>query len=164
MDAAYDVAGIDVHQKMLAVVVGNARDRELHFECRRLGTTVSEQRNLSAWLQDRAVQEVVMEWRARGQYWKPVWLARAGQFQLWLAQARSNRGPRGRKTDFRDAKGSLSRLLSDDLILSYVPGGEPRYWRRLSRTKFQLTGDRVRLQKQLERVFWKSARLNYPVW
>jgi hypothetical protein len=40
MEAAYDVAGIDVHKKMLAVVVANARDRELHFECRRFGTTV----------------------------------------------------------------------------------------------------------------------------
>lgn len=84
------------------------------------------------------------------QYWKPVWLALEGQFQLWLAQARSNRGPRGRKTDFRDAKRSVSRLLSDDLILSYVPEKEQRSWRTLTRTKYQLTRDRVRLQSQLE--------------
>jgi transposase len=145
---AYYVAGIDVHKKMLAVVVANARDRELHFECRRFGTTISELRNLSAWLQERAVQEVVME--STAQYWKPVWLALEGQFQLWLAQARSNRGPRGRKTDFRDAKRSVSRLLSDDLILSYVPDMEQRSWRTLTRTKYQLTRDRVRLQNQLE--------------
>src|SRR5271165_3954979 len=50
MEAAYYVAGIDVHKKMLAVVVANARDRELHFECRRFGTRVSELGNLSAWL------------------------------------------------------------------------------------------------------------------
>src|SRR5271165_2406961 len=107
MEAAYYVAGIDVHKKMLAVVVANARDRELHFECRRFGTRVSELGNLSAWLRERAVQEVVME--STAQYWKPVWLALEGQFQLWLAQARSNRGPRGRKTDFRDAKRCVSR-------------------------------------------------------
>jgi transposase len=148
MEAAYYIAGIDVHKKMLAVVVANARDRELYFECRRFGTTVSELRNLSAWLKERAVQEVVME--STAQYWKPVWLALEGQFQLWLAQARSNRGPRGRKTDFRDAKRSVSRLLSDDLILSYVPDAEQRYWRTLTRTKHQLTRDRVRLQSQLE--------------
>lgn len=133
MEAAYYVAGIDVHKKMLAVVVANARDRELQFECLRFGTTVSELRNLWAWLQERAVQEVVME--STAQYWKPVWLALEGQFQLWLAQARSNRGPGGRKTDFRDAKRSVSRLLSDDLILSYVPDAEQRYWRTLTRTK-----------------------------
>jgi transposase len=148
MDAAYYVAGIDIHKRMLAVVIANARDRELSFECRRFGTAVSELGNLSRWLREHAVREVVME--STAQYWKPVWLALEGQFQLWLAQARSNRGPRGRKTDFRDAKRSVSRLLSDDLILSYVPDMEQRGWRTLTRTKYQLTRDRVRLQSQLE--------------
>jgi transposase len=148
MDAAYYVAGIDVHKKMLAVVVANARDTELRFECRRFGTTVSELRNLSTWLREHTVQEVVME--STAQYWKAVWLALEGQFQLWLAQARSNRGPRGRKTGFRDAKRCVSRLLSDDLRLSYVPDAEQRCWRTLTRTKYQLTRDRARLQSQLE--------------
>jgi transposase len=148
MEAAYYVAGIDVHKKMLAVVVANARDTELEFECRRFGTTASELRHLSAWLRDRAVQEVVME--STAQYWKPVWIALEGQCRLHLAQARSNRGPRGRKTDLRDAKRSVSRLLSGDLILSYVPEAEQRCWRTLTRTKYQLTRDRVRLQSQLE--------------
>lgn len=31
MEEAYNVAGIDVHKKMLAVVVANARDTELQF-------------------------------------------------------------------------------------------------------------------------------------
>jgi len=150
MEAAYYVAGIDVHKKMLAVVVANAGDSELQFECHRLGTTVSELQALSTWLREHGVQEVVME--STAQYWKPVWLALEGHFQLWLAQARSNRGPRGRKTDFRDAKRSVRRLLSDDLILSYVPGMEQRGWRTLTRTKYQLTRDRVRLQNQLESV------------
>jgi transposase len=147
-NTAYYVAGIDVHKRMLAVVVANARDRELQFEGRRFGTTISELQRLSTWLQERAVQEVVME--STAQYWKPVWFELEGQFQLWLAQARSNRGPRGRKTDFRDAKRSVSRLLSDELILSYVPDAEQRGWRTLTRTKYQLRRDRVRLQSQLE--------------
>jgi transposase len=148
MEAAYYVAGIDVHKKMLAVVVANARDRELQFECRRFGTTVCELQKLATWLREYGVQEVVME--STAQYWKPVWFVLEGQFQLWLAQARSNRGPRGRKTDFRDAKRSVSRLLSDDLILSYVPEAKQRGWRTLTRTKYQLRRDRVRLQSQLE--------------
>ncbi len=61
MEATYYVAGIDVHKTMLAVVVANVSERELRFECRRFGTTVSELRNLSAWLQAHTVQEVVME-------------------------------------------------------------------------------------------------------
>jgi transposase len=148
MEAAFYIAGVDVHKRMLAVVVANARDTELEFECRRFGTTAIELRHLAAWLRERAVQEVVME--STAQYWRPVWIALEGQCRLHLAQARSNRGPRGRKTDFRDAKRSVSRLLSGDLILSYVPEAEQRCWRTLTRTKYQLTRDRVRLQSQLE--------------
>jgi hypothetical protein len=113
MEAEYNIAGIDVHKKMLAVVVANARDTELRFECRRFGTTASELRHLLAWFQEHAVQEAAME--STAQYWKPVWVALEGQCRLHLAQARSNRGPRGRKTDFRDAKRIVSRLLSGDL-------------------------------------------------
>ncbi|MBS1116530.1 MAG: hypothetical protein H6Q87_914 [candidate division NC10 bacterium] len=148
MDSAYNVAGIDVHKRMVAAVITNARESELHFECRRFGTTVSELRQLGAWLQAHAVQELAME--STAQYWKPVWLALEGQCRLHLAQARSNRGPRGRKTDFRDAQRVVSRLLSGDLILSFVPDAEQRGWRTLTRTKHQLTRDRVRLQCQLE--------------
>jgi transposase len=45
---------------------------------------------------------------------------------------------------------SVSRLLRDDLKLSYVPDAEQRCWRTLTRTKYQLTRDRARLQSQLE--------------
>ncbi len=49
--SAYNIAGIDVHKKMLAVVIASARDAELQFECRRFGARASELRHLSAWLQ-----------------------------------------------------------------------------------------------------------------
>lgn len=150
MEPTYNIAGIDVHKKMLAVVVANARNTELKFECRKFGTTVGELRHLSAWLQERAVQEIAME--STAQYWKPVWIAMEGQCRLHLAQARSNLGPRGRKTDFRDAQRIVSRLLSGDLILSYVPEAEQRSWRTLTRTRYQLREDRVRLQNQLENL------------
>jgi hypothetical protein len=68
MEAAYYVGGIDVHKKMHAVGVANAGERERHFECRRFGTTISELRNLAAWLQGRTVQEVGRE--STAQYWK----------------------------------------------------------------------------------------------
>jgi len=148
METVYNIAGIDVHKRMLAVVIANAAATELEFECRRFGTTVSEIRALSAWLKERSVQEAAME--STAQYWKPVWVGLEGQCRLHLAQARSNRGPRGRKTDFRDAKRVVSRLLSGDLILSFVPEAEQGCWRTLTRTKYQLTRDRVRLQSQLE--------------
>ena len=69
---------------------------------------------------------------------------------LHLAQALSNRGRRGGKKDFRDAERLVKRLISQELVLSFVPDSEQRLWRTLTRTKYQRTRDKVRLQNQLE--------------
>jgi len=69
---------------------------------------------------------------------------------LHLAQALSNRGRRGRKKDFRDAERLVKRLISQELILSFVPDAEQRLWRSITRSKYQLTRNKVRLQNQLE--------------
>jgi transposase len=118
---------------------------------------------LVAWLIEHQVEEVVME--STAQYWKPVWGAlerywkpscqkRAGagpmSGTLHLAQARSNRGRRGRKKDFPDAERLVKRLVADELVLSFVPDGEQRLWRTVTRRKYQLTRNKVRLQNQLE--------------
>src|ERR1700758_4979992 len=66
---------------------------------------------------------------------------------LHLAQARSNRG---RKKDFPDAEGLIKRLVADELVLSFVPDVEQRLWRTVTRRKYQLTRNKVRLQNQLE--------------
>jgi transposase len=58
------------------------------------------------------------------QYWKPVWQQLEGQFELYLAQAHSNRAPRGRKRDFADAERLLRRHVAGELILSFVPNPE----------------------------------------
>jgi len=71
-------------------------------------------------------------------------------YALQLAQAFSNRAPRGRKHDFKDAERLVRRLIADELILSFVPNGEQRTWRNMTRMKTQLTRDRVRLQSQME--------------
>jgi transposase len=44
----------------------------------------------------------------------------------------------------------VKRLLSQELILSFLPDAEQRLWRTLTRTRYQRTRDRVRLQNQLE--------------
>jgi len=142
------IAGIDVHKKMLAVVVGRTHDRSLQLERAKFGTTTEHLELLSDWLEAHGVQEVVME--STGQYHKPVWLQLEGRFQLHLAQAHSNRGPKGRKRDFADAVRMVRRFLSDDLILSYVPGMEQRLWRRLTRTKTSIGDQRKRVQCQVE--------------
>ena len=153
---SYKVAGIDIHKKVLMVVVASAAEEvqdaageAIEFECRRFGTGASERNHLVSWLQQHSVREVVME--STAQYWKPIWLDLEAHFEkLHLAQAHSNRAPKGRKNDFRDAKRLARRLLADELILSFVPDPEQRLWRTLTRSKHQLVRDRVRLQNQLE--------------
>jgi len=149
---------------MLAVVVADVEiDDEYQFERRWYGANPEQLERLAEWMIEQQVEEVVMESTAR--YWIPVWGALerhwrpgcrkregAGQMSgtLHLAQALSNRGRRGRKKDFRDAERLVKRLISQELILSFVPDTEQRLWRSVTRTKYQLRRNKVRLQNQLE--------------
>ena len=161
---AYRIAGIDVHKRMLAVVVADVEPwGDWTFERRRFGSNPSQLRDLAEWLIAQQVEEVVME--STAQYWKPVWGAlerfwkpvapqRAGAAPragtLHLAQAQSNRGRPGRKKDFPDAERLVKRLVAGELVLSFVPEPEQRLWRTLTRTKYQLTRNRVQLHNRLE--------------
>jgi transposase len=160
----YRMAGVDVHKKKLAVVVADVEvEDEYEFARGWFGSNPEQLRVLSEWLIEQQVDEVVME--STAQYWKPVWGALerywkpmcqsrdgAGRMSgtLHLAQALSNRGRRGRKTDFRDAERLVKRLVSQELVLSFVPDTEQRLWRTLTRTRYQRTREKVRLQNQLE--------------
>jgi len=153
---AYRVAAIDIHKKVLMVVVATAAEetsdatgQALEFECRRFGTGSKERMPLVSWLQPRGVVEVVME--STAQYWRPVYLDLEPHFaKLHLAQAQSNRAPKGRKNDSKDAKRLGRRLLADELMLSFVPDAEQRRGRTLPRGRQPLIRDRVRLQNQVE--------------
>src|SRR5258708_24174187 len=106
MEHTYQVAGIDVHKSMLAVVISDAaREGEFHFQKRKFGTTASELRALRVWLEQQGVREAVME--STAQYWKPVWQGLVGRCQVVLAQAFSNKAPRGRERQFSRAQGLL---------------------------------------------------------
>src|SRR5829696_1219913 len=160
----YQIAGIDVHKKMLAVVAADVEiDGDFHFTRQKVGTTPADLRRLADWLVEHEVEEVVME--STAQYWRPVWEAleqhwrprrcardgaprRAGT--LHLAQAQSNRGPGGRKKDFPDAERLVKRLVAQELTLSFVPDTEQRLWRTVMRRKYQITRNRVQLHNRLE--------------
>jgi len=145
---SYKVAGIDVHKKVLMVVVSDVGEPEQEVERRRFGTTTSELQRLSLWLRQQGVEEAVME--STAQYWKPVWYELELYMRLQLAQAYSNRAPRGRKHDFKDAERLIRRLVSNELVLSFVPTGEQRAWRTMTRMKVQLNREQSRLHSQLE--------------
>ena len=58
----YRIAGIDVHKKMLAVVVADVEiDGDFHFDRQKVGTTPVDLRGLADWLIEQDVEEVVME-------------------------------------------------------------------------------------------------------
>ena len=161
---AYRIAGIEVHKKVLAVVVTDvACDGEYEFQRRRFGSNPEHLKGLAEWLVEQEVEEVVME--STAQYWQPVWGALEGYWRptcqkregagamsgkLHLAQAQSNRGRRGRKKDFPDAERLVKRLVAQELVLSFVPDPEQRLWRTVTRRKHQMTRLHVRMQNQLE--------------
>lgn len=160
----YRIAAIDVHKKMLAVVVSDvAVEGDYSFERRKFGATPAELHILARWLVELEVEEVVMEstaqygkpvWATLERYWKPAAEQRAGagrmSGKMHLCQAKSNRGARGRKDDFRDGERMIKRLVSQELVLSYVPDPEQRLWRTVTRRRYQLSRHKVRFQNQLE--------------
>src|SRR6202011_3455443 len=161
---AYRVAAVDVHKKMLAVVVTDvAGEGEYRFERRKFGATPDQLHLLAQWLTQWEVEEVVME--STAQYWKPVWAAleryrkparqqREGATKmsgtLHLCQAKSNHGPRGRKNDFADAERMIKRLVAQELVLSFVPDPSQRLLRTVTRRRHQLTRAKVSFRNQLE--------------
>jgi hypothetical protein len=101
------IAGIDVHKKMLAVVVADVEPHEEHrFERFKVGTRHAELRGLADWLVEHDVEEEVMESTALyrrpcGRRWSCTGGRRAGRAKarpqcgtLHLARAQSNCGAR----------------------------------------------------------------------
>ena len=162
----YRIAGIDVHKKMLAVVVADVEcEGEYEFERRRFGSNPEQLQLLSEWLIEQQVEEAVMEstaqywqpvWGALERYWRPICQTREGagamSGKLHLAQAQSNRGRRGRKKDFPDAERLVKRLVAQELVLSFVPDPEQRLWRTVTRRKLHKFAMRIGPGADLDEV------------
>jgi hypothetical protein len=131
---SHRIAGIDVHKKVLAVVVSDVGiESEYQFERRMFGSNPEQPRSLAACLLEQETEEVVMEltaqygkpvWEALERYWKPICEKREGARRrsgtLHLAQALSNRGRRGRKRDFPDAERLVKRLVARELTTHLI--------------------------------------------
>jgi transposase len=153
----YRIAGIDVHKKMLAVVVATvADDGSITFQRGKFDNTEAGIHQMRDWFAGCEVSEVVME--STAQYWRTIWMELEETFQLHLAQAMSNRAPRGRKNDFADAERLVRRLVANELVLSYVPGREQRLWRLLAREKNQTRRARVQQINAME-AFLEQIRI-----
>ncbi|HUJ83303.1 MAG TPA: IS110 family transposase [Candidatus Acidoferrales bacterium] len=132
------IAGVDVHKRMLAVVVRIVRaDGKLEYQKRKFGTTRQElEMHLMSYLQFYGVTMVVME--STAQYWRPVWYALEKHFELRLVNPLQVKAPRGKKQDYRDAQRLADRWAASDLQASYVPGQEQREWRLMTRQRDHL--------------------------
>jgi transposase len=145
---SHNIAGIDVHKKLLVVVIVDAAEPDVSLQSRRFGTGSAELHHLSAWLCHYGVKEAVME--STAQYWKPPWMELEPHMRLHLAQAQSNKAVKGRKSDLADTKRLLRRFVAGELMLSFIPEPEQRTWRMVTRGRLQLVRERVQLQNQIE--------------
>src|SRR5216117_1529009 len=88
---SYRIAGIDVHKKMLAVVVSDVEiESEYQFERRMFSSNPEQLRSLAAWLVEQKAEEIVME--STAQYWKPVWETLE---RYWKPLCEKREGPGG---------------------------------------------------------------------
>lgn len=149
------IAGIDVHKQVLMVVIADAANPELVLQKGKFGTGQAELERLRMVLQQAEVTEVVME--STAQYWRPVWSEWEPHFTLHLAHAQSNRAPKGRKSDWADAKRLVKRFAAEELFLSFVPEPEQRDWRMLTRARYALIRDHVHLQNQIEALLEQAS-------
>jgi len=144
------VAGIDVHKKMLAVVVRRQEGGQVTYVKRKFGATKSEIGHLAAWLKHEGVEEVVME--STAQYWRPVWYGLEPHFRLHLSHPLKTKAPLGRKRDYRDAQRLADRWCSGDLEESLIPLSEQRGWRWMTRARVDLKRKVTRVRNQVEGV------------
>jgi transposase len=87
MEQIHDrVAGLDVHRDEVAVCVRRPGPRGgVQTDKARFSTTSGGLAAMASWLAERAVTLAAME--ATGVYWKPVYYALEGRFELWLCNA-----------------------------------------------------------------------------
>src|SRR5215468_7918622 len=145
------VAGLDVHQKFITVVVRCRLDTGKPFaEVRTYGTMTRDLWALADYLQALGVTQVALE--STGVLWKPVWNILDGRFQLLLVNPRHVKQVPGRKSDVSDAEGIAQWLQCGLLRGSFVPRRELRELRDLTRFRAQLASEQTRLANRIHKV------------
>ena len=143
--------GIDVHKdSVTACVLVYSDGAEPAVRQREFATHKKALGNLRFWLQAQKVTAVAME--STGVYWKPVWQALEGTFELTLANPYQIKTMPGRKTDARDSHW-IAELLAHGLIRpSFVPPRETRNLRDLTRYRVKLVEEHNRIHNRIHKV------------
>jgi transposase len=144
-------AALDVHQASVSACVrvpdGQGERREF---AEAFGTTTPDLLALGDWLRGHGVTQVAME--GTGVYWKPVYYALEGEFELLLVNAAHVKQVPGRKTDTKDAAWLCQLLECGLLRASFVPPRPIRELRDLTRYRKTLIRDRASEANRLHKV------------
>ena len=143
-------AAIDLGKDVLVAAQRLQEGSQVIRDCRSYGTTMTQLTDLSRWLSTKGVTHVVME--ATGSYWKSVWRALEGDFELLLAHPASVKNMPGRKSDVNDATW-MADLLAHGLIRgSFVPPTEIVTVRELTRTRKQFVREIQRHTQRIQKI------------
>jgi transposase len=144
-------AALDVHQASVTacVRVPGGRDERLELN-QQFGATTPDLLALADWLRGHGVTHVAME--GTGVYWKPVYYALEGEFELLLVNAAHVKQVPGRKTDTKDAAWLCQLLECGLLRASFVPPKPIRELRDLTRYRKTLIRDRASEANRLHKV------------
>ncbi len=148
--------GIDVHKdSVTACVLVYRESAESEVRKKEFATHMGSLIRLRQWLAAQKVRQVAME--STGVYWKPVWTALEGHFELILANPLQVKQIPGRKTDARDSPW-IAELPAHGLIRpSFVPPVETRQLRDLTRYRVKLVEERHRAQPITAFTRWEDA-------
>ena len=120
-------AGLDIGKKLVVGAIRTPGDgrRRRRQEVRSFGTFAEDLEALADWLSAEGVTKVAME--ATGIYWKPIWHVLEDRgFELLLVNATHVRKVPCRKTDVKDASGSLSSSSAAYSGGASSSGSDPR--------------------------------------
>jgi len=143
--------GLDVHKEKISacLLIGDAFGGQ-NVEVEEFGTFTDDLIRMRSWLLDHDCPIAAME--STGIYWRPVHNVLEGYMEVILVNARHIKNVPGRKTDISDSKW-LAGLLRHGLLKgSFIPPGEVREWRdltRLRRTYVESLGDYKRRTHKL---------------
>jgi transposase len=152
METIYrNVAGIDVHQKIVWVAVRcMGPEGDIREQIQSFGTMTRDLLRMSEWLAAQGVTHVAME--STGVLWKPVWNLLEGAFELLLVNPRELKQVPGRKSDVKDCQWIAHLLQCGLLRSSFVPPRPQRELRDLTRHRAQLTDEHTRVANRIHKT------------
>jgi transposase len=144
-------AGLDVHKKSVygCAIWGQNEDgkqQQIHS----FGTVTADLRKLVDWLREHGITHVAME--ATGVFWRPVWAALEGQFELMLVNPHHIKAIPGRKTDAKDSEWIADLLRHGLLQGSFVPPTEIQDLRDLTRYRTELVESQNRVDNRIQKL------------